>query len=149
MNYRKTIIATLSASVLLGTAFNFNVDSQAKKTLHKVKIHKKAKDSSATSNFAIVLKTRNNSKLENYVLTKHKKFLSTKQFANRYGQTNKTVSAIQKYFKKYHIKTTKYAGNLVLRGYGSKTNIQKALKYKQVRVKVNGKFVYRPIMNQR
>lgn len=146
VNYRKTIFATLSASVLLGTAFNYNFDAQAKKTVHKVKIHKKskAKSSSATSNFAIILKTRSSSKLENYVLTKHKKFLSTKQFANRYGQTNRTVAAIQKYFKKYHVKTTKYAGNLVLRGYGSNTNIQKALKYKQVRVKVNGKFVYRP-----
>ncbi|CAI2588647.1 hypothetical protein AKUA2003_05920 [Apilactobacillus kunkeei] len=146
MKFRKIIIATLSASVVLGTAFSYNTDALAKKTVHKVKIHKKAKAKSkaTTSNFAIILKTRNNNNLENYVLTNRKRFLSTKQFANRYGQTNKTVAAIQKYFKKYHIKTTKYAGNLVLRGYGSKANIQKALKYKQVKVKVNGKYAYRP-----
>ncbi|UQS86752.1 S53 family peptidase [Nicoliella spurrieriana] len=68
----------------------------------------------------------------------YRKYLTPKQFAKRYGQSDRSVRQIKKYFQKYHIKTSVYSGNLVLKLTGQTKNVERAFKIKLQNIKVPG-----------
>ncbi|WP_054971089.1 S53 family peptidase [Alicyclobacillus ferrooxydans] len=68
---------------------------------------------------SIILNARNQSQLENYIQQtvtpgspNYRKFLTTQQFAQRYGQSSGVVQAIVGYFKHYGISAQVYPDNL-------------------------------------
>ncbi|MBW1605741.1 protease pro-enzyme activation domain-containing protein [Lactobacillus sp. Sy-1] len=129
---------TIAATMVTVTTDQIVNAASTKKTVTAVKATK-----AQTVN--LILKPRATSQLSNYIEqtvtpgnANYRKYLTPKQFAAKYGQTNGTVSTISKYFKKYKIKTSAYSGNVVLKLTGQTKNIEKAFNVKLNNVKVTG-----------
>ncbi|MCV3740518.1 S53 family peptidase [Lentilactobacillus hilgardii] len=92
----------------------------------------------------IVLKPKSQKKLDQFVYqsvdptsTNYRKFVSSGQFASKFGQSTKNIQKLRQYLKKYHLRTEVYRGNLVMAVKGSTRNVQKAFKVKLVMVSKN------------
>ncbi|CAI2656785.1 protease pro-enzyme activation domain-containing protein [Apilactobacillus apinorum] len=96
------------------------------------------------SSFTIVLKDRNNNDLINYVNQPRTKFLSTKEFSRKYGQSTATINKIKRYLNKHHLKSQVYPGNLVIKVTGSRNNIETAFHFKIIKEKINKTYVTKP-----
>ena len=120
----KTIIA-VGAGVVIG--LSGAISTQAAKKTKK----------SPSTTFDIVLKSRNQAGLTNFVYDTvdknspdFQKFISPSQFADKFGQTDSTVNQFRDYFKKHKITVSAYPGNVVLRLTGTRADVAKALKPK-------------------
>ncbi|EEI23397.1 protease pro-enzyme activation domain-containing protein, partial [Lentilactobacillus hilgardii] len=92
----------------------------------------------------IVLKPKSQKKLDQFVYqsvdptsSNYRKFVSSGQFASKFGQSTKNMQKLRQYLKKYHLRTEVYRGNLVMAVKGSTRNVQKAFKVKLVMVSKN------------
>lgn len=93
----------------------------------------------------IVLKPKSQTKLLNFVYDSvdpsnrhYRKFVTSGQFASRFGQSTKQITQIRKYLKKHHLRATVYRGNLVMVVRGTTKNVEKAFKVNLVNVKEDG-----------
>ncbi|GAA6114833.1 S53 family peptidase [Apilactobacillus apinorum] len=109
---------------------------------HVTAFGKENKNSQAS--FTIVLKDRNNNDLINYVNQPRTKFLSTKEFSRKYGQSTATINKIKRYLNKHHLKSQVYPGNLVIKVTGSRNNIETAFHFKIIKEKINKTYVTKP-----
>lgn len=95
-----------------------------------------------TQTVSVVLKPQNESKLTKYIYrtadpksSQFRHFLSTKQFASKYGHSRKNVAKLKQYFKKYHLTAKMYPGNLVMLVSGKTSNINQAFNVNLTNVK--------------
>jgi subtilase family serine protease len=83
---------------------------------------------STAERLSFVLDTRQTSRLESAAESGMRGgYLSTAGFANRYGQTQANVTALQEYLGSYGIKTQAYADRLDVRATGTAAQFDKAL----------------------
>lgn len=129
------------ASIGLG-AFLFSGLGQMDHAYAKTKVNNVSNNKNQSID--IVLKSKNPSAMGSMAYQtvnsgskSYHKFLTPKQFASKYGQSNSKVKAIQRYLTKYHLKTKVYSGNLIMRVNGSTKNINKAFNTKLVNVKTS------------
>jgi kumamolisin len=104
---------------------------------------------------SFVLKMRNEGALETKVnagFGSH--FLSVGQFANRYGQSDAKIRALEKFLAFYHIRTRAYADRLVVTANGTAGEFNNALsvsqhEYRSKAVAARGGHAARPAFNFR
>ncbi|TPR38752.1 aspartyl protease [Apilactobacillus micheneri] len=122
-----------------------NVYAENNIKTEKIKNNPSTVPQQSKSSFLVAMKIKHQNSLNTYILNKNnKKFISTKQFSNRYGQDKNNIYIIKRYFYKYHLKVKVYRGNLILKVYGSIKNIQKALKFKFINLNKSGANVIKP-----
>lgn len=80
---------------------------------------------------SFILKTQNESQLENQATNAQGHYLSVDQFARQYGQSRQNVSLLQSYLAHYGIHTTVMADNLDVQATGTAGEFDKALSVSQ------------------
>ncbi|MHA8110960.1 S53 family peptidase [Lactobacillaceae bacterium Melli_B4] len=134
-------IGTLCLSLLVGVALfsgftPHRIAAKSTKVVTTVKANQKQ-----TVN--LVLKPRSEQQLSTYINqsvtpgnVNYRNYLTPQEFADTYGRSEGDVHRIQRYFKKYHLKTSVYSGRLVVKITGQTKNVEKAFKVKLKHVKV-------------
>lgn len=130
------------ASLLIGLAGYGGVQAQAAETTtvatpyreSELSNLKQAKQVSAgkTITLDLVLKTRNSGKLTSTALAvntegnkQFKKYLTPKQFRQKFGQSTTTTKRLTTYFKAHHLKVTTYNNGLIMQLKGSASAVNK------------------------
>lgn len=87
----------------------------------------------STETISVVLKPHNQSGLTKFIYStsnpnskNYHKYISSSQFADRYGSRTKTIKLAKAYFKKYHLKTKVNRGNLVISVTGTRRQLENA-----------------------
>ncbi len=129
------IVATSTVAITAGVIESSSASAKTKTT---------AVSASKQQLIDVVLKPRSQKKLDQFVYQSvdptaknYRKFVTSGQFADKFGQPTKNVQKIRHYLNRYHLKTVVYRGNLVMAVKGSTKNIQKAFKVKLVNVSKN------------
>lgn len=132
MKYRKRyyLLGVLGLSLALGFGGSTSASAKTKTT---------AVNGNKQQTFDVILKSRNASQLTSYTYAVTKKgnanyrnYLTPKQYAQKFGQSDATITKFKNYFKKYHLKVTVFGGNSVMAVKGKTKDIQKAFNVKLV-----------------
>ncbi len=140
-NFKRTLTLLLAAAMVIGIELIVAPGVMAKTKMTSV-------SQSKQQLVDIVLKPKSQSNLDRFVYnsvdpnnSSYRKFVSSSEFATRFGQSQQRITAIRTYLKKYHLKSTLYRGNLVMAVSGTTKNVQRAFKAKLVNV-TDGKTSY-------
>ncbi|KRM94154.1 Pro-kumamolisin, activation domain protein [Lentilactobacillus senioris DSM 24302 = JCM 17472] len=138
MKYRKKyyLLGVLGLTLALGFGSGASASAKTKST---------PVNGNKQQTFDVILKSRNASQLTSYTYAVTKKgnanyrnYLTPKEYAQKFGQSDATVNKFKNYFKKYHLKVKVFGGNSVMTVKGSTKNMQKAFHVKLVNKKVAG-----------
>lgn len=90
----------------------------------------------------VVFKPTSELNLTNYVYdtvdpksTRFHQYLTPNEFAEKFGQSDNYITGFQKYLAKHHVKSFAYRGNLSLKVYGTRQNVNRAFNAKYVKEK--------------
>ncbi|WP_288531185.1 protease pro-enzyme activation domain-containing protein [uncultured Secundilactobacillus sp.] len=126
-------IAMLGAGVFAGSVVGSAPADAATKKAAKL-----------TTSINVVLTSPNDQAFTDYAYqtvtpgaANYHQYLTPNQVAAQFGQSKKNVNRFKAYFKKHHLTTTVYPGNLVLRVTGTHANLVKAFSAKLVKAKTN------------
>lgn len=126
LNTRYAIIAALSGLLTLGIADPAN----AQKNSHRKVVAN------------VVFKPTSEAKLTQYVYdtvdpqsANYHRYLTPDEFAQKFGQSNHYISTFKQYLNKHHVHVSAYRGNLSLKVWGTRANVNKAFNAKRVSAK--------------